>query len=87
MRLLLKIVSKIPGIQKLWGVFNGSKTYLGAAALILSGAGQLVAHLAAVSDLAGLYAFVQALPTDPGLAALGAGLAALGLRHAVAKGK
>lgn len=87
-------------VQALWDAFNGYKTYVGGAALMLLGAGKvligaagLITQLQGCGSLAAAVEFARYLTASnlnvasisTGWASFAAGLAAVGLRHAQAK--
>jgi hypothetical protein len=88
-----KILAKM-GLMYLASKLDGKKTYVGAAVLMLLGTGKIIAGLVGVIgnmypdvgapeiDLDGCYNMIQA-----GVAAFGAGLAAIGIGHKVEKTK
>lgn len=70
---VVNVVAKLLGFGGLWDKINGSKTYLGAAAQMLTGASTLLGCAAAiinkalgsVHSLGDLVNFAQGLPSDP----------------------
>lgn len=85
MKWLINLFGKLAGAGKLLDKLNGVKSYIGGGALMLSGAAQVLEGLAKVNDLATLLGWIKHLPADQGVMAFAAGLAAVGLRHSVAK--
>lgn len=96
---LIELALKLTGLGKLMEKVNGGKTYLGGAVTILSGAAAVLSNVACIlnkvlaAEGAGdILEIAKALPDDPclkallaGAAAVGLGLSAIGLRHAVKK--
>lgn len=77
------------GLNGVWSKLDGAKTYLGGAILLLSAsAGFLSELLKLVADknILEVWSFIKGLPSDQYVIAFAAGLVAVGLRHAVAKG-
>lgn len=88
-------------VKKAWDAFDGYKTYVGAAVVIVGALGKMLvagsaigAAFVACKDLACAVGVARNLSSSPDAAsfaaawtALGTGLGILGLRHAVAKGQ
>ena len=85
MNKIINLVGKWTGAGVLWERVNGYKTKIGAVALMLSAAADLLTRLAAIPDFAALLKFVKVLPADQSWIALLAGIAALGLGHKMEK--
>ena len=85
MNKIINLVAKWTGANAVWERVNGYKTKIGALALMLSAAADLLTRLAAIPDFAALLKFAKALPADQSWIALLAGIAALGLGHKMEK--
>jgi hypothetical protein len=88
MKTIVNLIAKFSGAGKVWGKLDGSKTYLGGAVSILSGAAGLLSEILALinaQDTAAVWEFVKHLPADQNILAIAGGLAAVGLRHAIEK--
>ena len=95
MKTIINLAVKWLGLGKLWGALDGKKAYLGGAAGILGGAAEalrglscLLQKVVALASPADALELLKSLPNDPcsvsisgGIAAVGLGLAAVGLRH------
>lgn len=85
---LINLFAKFSGLGWIWDKVDGAKTYLAAAAAILSGLAGVINEVLVplnAHNAAGLLNIVKALPSDPNWVMLVGGVAALGLRHALAK--
>lgn len=79
-----KIMNWLLGLDKVWGVLDGWKTYIAGAASILTGlAGLLNEILPLIQGHSAMAAldFVKHLPNDQSWLLILAGLGAVGLRH------
>lgn len=85
MKKIINLVGKWTGANAIWEKVDGYKTKIGALALMLSAAADLLTRLAALPDFAALLKFAKALPADQSWLALVAGIAALGLGHKMEK--
>lgn len=81
MNMVIGWLVKLSGFGWVWNKIDGSKTYLGGGALLLSGAAQVLQSIISVKDLPGFIEFLKHLPQDQGILAVAAGLAAIGLGH------
>lgn len=85
---LINLAAKIGGIGTLWGVLDGYKTKVAGVAGLLTGLAGLVQQVSVLidkHDVAAVWAFAKALPTDSSWLALLAGLGALGIGHKLEK--
>ncbi len=85
---LINLFAKFSGLDWIWDKVDGAKTYLAAAAAILSGLAGVVNEVfppLTAHNAAGLLNIVKSLPSDPNWVMLVGGVATLGLRHAVQK--
>lgn len=76
------------GLGGLWTKVDGAKTYIAGSIGILSGAAGLlgeVVKLITDKSIIETWGWIKALPSDQYVLTFAAGLAAVGLRHAVAK--
>lgn len=76
------------GLGGLWDKVDGAKTYISGSILLLSGSAGLlgeVLKLIADKSIVETWGWVKGLPADQYVLTFAAGLAAVGLRHAVAK--
>ena len=82
---LIDVIGSWTGLDKLVKAFDGFKSYLAGVILILSGSAGFLQELADLKDLGSWVAFLKFIPSDPSIHMVAAGLAILGLRHAIAK--
>ena len=82
------LLNKLTGLGSVWDKANGAKTYIGGSIGMLSGAAGLLGEvLKLISDRNALevWAWLKQLPSDQYVLTFAGGLAAVGLRHALAK--
>ena len=85
---IVNLMAKFAGVGKILQKLSGGKTYVAGSASILSGLAGLLAEIAALlekQDASAWIEFGKRLPADPNWIAILAGLAAVGLRHAIQK--
>jgi len=85
---IISFVMKYAGIDKIWAMLDGKKTYAAAGLGILTslaGLGVEVAPLLAAHNTAGLITLVQGFPHDPSWLSLVASIGLLGIGHSQAK--
>ena len=85
-KMIVGFLAKWSGAEKAWTFVNGYKTYVAAAALLLSGVAQLAGGFSAIGSAAELLFWLKALPGTPGFELIAQGVAAWGVRHAIQKG-
>lgn len=88
MNTLINLAAKYSGLGFIWEKVDGAKTYIAAAASILSGAAGLLQEFLAVEgkhDFSALLAFAKDLPQDNCWLMILAGMGAIGLRHSMEK--
>jgi hypothetical protein len=88
MKFLINLFAKISGAGKILGFLDGKKAYIGGGGLMLLGAGMVLVDLVpvlAAQDAGALFAFVQTIPSHPGVQKLLEGFGITGLRHAFSK--
>lgn len=76
------------GLGGLWDKLDGAKTYISGSILLLSGTAGLlgeVLKLVADKNVVEAWNWAKGLPADQYILTFAAGLAAVGLRHAIAK--
>lgn len=84
MNTILGWIANTAGLNKIWALLDGKKTYAAAGLGILTslaGLGVEVAPLLAAHNTAGLISLIQALPHDPSWLSLMASVGLLGLGH------
>ena len=85
MNKIINLFAWFSGANKVVAWLDGRKSYLSAAALILSGAAGLLTEVVALKDAAAIFEFAKKLPQDQALQLILNGLGILGLRHAIGK--
>ena len=85
---IINFFARIAGVGKIWALLNGKKSYVAGTAGVLTGAAGLLLEITALiekQDIAAVIEFGKNLPADQNWLTLLAGLATLGLRHAIEK--
>ena len=88
MQTLINLAVKFSGMGWIWEKTDGIKTYIAAAAAILTGLGgvlQALSPLLAAHDAGALFAFVKSLPHDQSWLLVVSGLGLLGVGHGIKK--
>lgn len=88
MNTLINLAVKFSGMGWIWEKTDGIKTYLAAAAAILTGLGgvlQALSPLLAAHDAGALFAFIKTLPHDQSWLMVVSGLGLLGVGHKLDK--
>ena len=88
MNIVINLIAKLTGFNKIWALLDGKKTYAAAGLGILTslaGLGVEIAPILAAHNTAGVLAFLQGLPHDPSWLSLVASFGLLGLGHKTQK--
>lgn len=72
-------------LSKLPSIVAKSKTYMAGTALMLGGAGSVLADAAKIQELTQVFEFISSLPNHPGTQMFLTGLGIVGIGHKVEK--
>lgn len=88
MNTIINLIAQGFGVNKLWDMMDGKKTYAAAGLGILTsllGLGTEVAPILAAHNTAGLIEFIKNLPQDVSWLSLIGSLGAIGIGHKIVK--